>query len=594
MSSAVLHFTQSMSLPGTNSYAWSVSNNWEGGALAPGDNIVVNQPAGATGVSYDDEPLSGGVLSILSLTVPNQSPLPELEIAAGRTLEVLGGITNSGTIVIDPTAALLSGPTGSWSANVVTDVGGILAMPNFLNTGTFAFTSPSADIYLTDAQPVWSDIATNTVENFGLGDELFLRNDSLFPSPDQTYTAMLSGTTLTVSIVANGGSAPVYELPNFDVAAGVTGVTARVVPTTNPSTGASANFLEISAVCFLAGTRIATERGEIAVEELRQGELVLAVGSGGRILRPIRWIGNRRLDLTTLKRPESLFPIRIRRGAFAENIPQRDLLVSPDHCLFVDGELIPAKLLVNGMTIVQDRAVRVVHYYHVELDSHDVLLADGLPTESYLDTGNRGFFAQTDGPLTLYPELEIDAERLRWQDRLCAPLRLRSAEIEPAWQRLAARAETLGYRRPSPVITADPDLRLIAQDREFRPVAVEGDRYVFVLPGGISDVRIASRSGMPVSVNRHADDWRRLGVAVGRIGVRVGDERIDIPVDHPALTEGWHRAERDAAGMRRWTDGDAALPLGLSARTGAATVEIQLAGTTAYVLEEERAACLAA
>jgi hypothetical protein len=591
MSSAVLHFTQSISLPGTNSYAWSVASNWEGGTPSPGDQIIVNQPAGAMGVSYDDDQLSGG---ILNLTVPDQSPLPELEIAAGTTLEVLGGITNSGSIVIDPTAALLSGPTGWWFGNHVTDVGGTVAMPNFLNSGTFEFTGPSADIYLTGALAVWNDIATNRVENFGLGDELFLKAYVL-TTAYPTYSAMLSGTTLTVDgITSSGASKLLYELPNFDAAAGVTGLTATVVTTTNPSTGAAAKFLEISAVCFLAGTRIATERGEIAVEELRQGELVLAVGNGGRNLRPIRWIGNRRIDLTTHRRPESLFPIRIRRGAFAENIPQRDLLVSPDHCLLVDGALIPAKLLVNGMTIVQDRAVRVVHYYHVELDNHDVLLAEGLPTESYLDTGNRAFFAKTDGPLTLYPELEIDAERLRWQDRLCAPLRLHSAEIEPAWQLLAARAESLGYRPPSPMITADPDLRLIAQDREFRPVAVEGERYVFVLPGGVSDVRIASRSGMPVSADRHADDWRRLGVGVGRIAVRVGEERIDIPADHPALTQGWHPAERDAAGLRRWTDGNAALPLGLSARTGAATVEIHLAGTMSYALEEEAAASLAA
>ena len=323
---------------------------------------------------------------------------------------------------------------------------------------------------------------------------------------------------------------------------------------------------------------------------------MLTVSRGRRTAHPIRWIGERRLDLTLpVFVPESLFPIRIRRGALGENVPQRDLLVSPDHCLFLDGELIAAKLLVNGMTIVQDRAMPVVHYYHVELDYHDVLLAEGVPAESYLNTGNRGFFANTDGPLTLHPELEIDAERMRWQDRLCAPLRLHSTEIERTWERLAARAEALGYRRPSPVVTTDPDLRLAALGREFRPVAVEGDRYVFVLPaGGVSDFRIVSRSGMPVVTNRHADDWRRLGVAIGRIGIRIGDERIEIPADHPALVNGWHPAERDAAGLRRWTDGSAALPLSPWTRDGAATVDIYLAGTTPYALGEEIAASVAA
>lgn len=590
--SAPIHFTQSVSLAGTNSYAWNDPSNWVGGTLpVPGNQVVVNQPAGSTGVSYDNYQLAG---SLLSLTVPDQSPSPVLEIASGITLTAAGAITNSGTVIVDPGAVLATGPTGRVASNDLMDVGGTFSLPNFLNTGTFAYTSSSADIYLWAALAVWNDVATNKVENFGVGDGLFLHAYVLTQSYP-TYTAILSGTTLSVDGIAkDGASKLLYELPNFSVAAGVTGLDATVVTATNPSSGKSELFLDISAVCFVAGTRIATQRGDIAVEALREGDLVLTVSSDRRHLRPIRWIGERRLDLTTHKRPESLFPIRIRRGAFAENMPQRDLLVSPDHCLFVDGELIPAKLLVNGMTVVQDRAVRFVHYYHVELDNHDVLLAEGLPAESYIDTGNRGFFANNDGPLTLHPELEIDAERVHWQDRLCAPLRLRSAEIEPAWQRLVARAETLGYRRPSPAVTADPGLRLVSRGREFRPVAVEGDRYVFVLPPGASDIRIASRSGMPVVANRHADDWRRLGVAVGRIGIRVGDERIDVPADHPSLMQGWHPVEQDATGLRRWTDGNAALPLGLSAQDGAALVEIQLAGTTPYALEEETAASLVA
>jgi len=587
--SSVIHFTQSVSLSGTNSYAWSDSSNWVGGTLpAPGDELVINQPVGSSGVSYDNYQLAGAVLNF---TLPDQSPSPVLEIASGITLISDGAITNSGTVIVDPGAVLATGPHGHVASNDLMEVGGTFSLPNFLNTGTFEYTSSSADIYVWAATAVWHGPAANKVENFGVGDGLLLHNfelTELYPS----YTASLSGTVLSVDGISKTGEPTLlYQLSNFSEAPGVTGLDATVVTAVNPSSGKAELFLDITAVCFVAGTRIATQRGEIAVEELREADLVLTV-SGDQ--RPIRWIGERRLDLTSHRRPESLFPIRIRRGAFAENVPQRDLLVSPDHCLFIDGELIPAKLLVNGMTIVQDRAFRAVHYYHVELDNHNVLLAEGLPAESYIDTGNRGFFANTDGPLTLHPELEIDPERMQWQDRLCAPLRLRSAEIEPAWERLAARADSLGYRRPSPAVTRDPDLRLVARGREFRPIAVEDDRYVFVLPADASDIRIASRSGMPVVANRRADDWRRLGVAVDRIGIRVGDERIDVPADHPALTHGWHPVEHDAAGLRRWTDGNAALPLALSTRDGAAVVEIHLAGTTPYALEEEMAASLVA
>lgn len=383
---SIIQFTQSVSLSGTNSFAWSDPSNWVGGTIPmPGDQVVIGQPAGSVGVSFDDVSYPLGS-ALLNLTVPDQSPSPVLEIASGTTV-IAGAIFNSGTIMIDPGAELATERTGRVASNNVMDVGGTFALSNFLDTGTFAYTSSSADIYLWAALPVWNHIATNNVENFGLGDGLFLHNFVLtnsFP----TYTASLSGTTLTVDGVdKTGASNLLYELPNFTAAASVTGLDATVVTAINPSTGNADSFLEISAVCFVGGTHIATQRGDIAVEELRESDLVLTVSGGRRNLSRIRWIGERRLDLTTHRRPESLFPVRIRRGAFAENVPQRDLLVSPDHCLFVEGELIPAKLLVNGMTVVQDRAVRVVHYYHVELDNHDVLLAEGLPAESYIGCG---------------------------------------------------------------------------------------------------------------------------------------------------------------------------------------------------------------
>jgi hypothetical protein len=80
-------------------------------------------------------------------------------------------------------------------------------------------------------------------------------------------------------------------------------------------------------------------------------------------------------------------PIRIRAGAFGANLPRRDLRLSPGHHLFADGLLVPASALVNGETILVD-PVEPVTYWHVELDSHDVLLAEALPCDSYLDTGN--------------------------------------------------------------------------------------------------------------------------------------------------------------------------------------------------------------
>ena len=101
----------------------------------------------------------------------------------------------------------------------------------------------------------------------------------------------------------------------------------------------------------------------------------------------VTWIGERRVDLARHPDPAKAAPIRIAARAITAGAPSRDLLVSPDHCLFIDGVLIPAKLLVNGGTIVQEIARARIRYFHVELDRHSVVLAENLATESYLDTG---------------------------------------------------------------------------------------------------------------------------------------------------------------------------------------------------------------
>jgi len=94
------------------------------------------------------------------------------------------------------------------------------------------------------------------------------------------------------------------------------------------------------------------------------------------------WIGRRRLD--GRYNPE-VSPVRIRAHAFGGGQPRRDLLLSPDHAVHADGVLIPVRTLINGATVVQERADAVT-YYHLELARHDVVYAEGLPAESYLNT----------------------------------------------------------------------------------------------------------------------------------------------------------------------------------------------------------------
>lgn len=95
----------------------------------------------------------------------------------------------------------------------------------------------------------------------------------------------------------------------------------------------------------------------------------------------------------------------------------------------------------------------------------------------------------------------------------------------------------------------------------MRPVSGENGRYVFVLPNGATEVRLISRAGSPTDVRPWLDDRRSLGVCVERIVLRGANELREVPVDHPGLSQGWWAVEHDGTALRRWTEGDALLPL---------------------------------
>ena len=141
--------------------------------------------------------------------------------------------------------------------------------------------------------------------------------------------------------------------------------------------------------CFCPGTRILTTRGEVAVEELATDDAIVLAEPGAPAL-PLRWLG-RQTIATRFADPLRVAPIRIRAGALGKNQPHRDLRVSPDHALLVDGVFVQAGALVNGVSILRDDADlpdRIV-YFHVELPRHALLLAEGAAAESFIDNVDR-------------------------------------------------------------------------------------------------------------------------------------------------------------------------------------------------------------
>jgi hypothetical protein len=153
-------------------------------------------------------------------------------------------------------------------------------------------------------------------------------------------------------------------------------------------------------LCFMAGTLILTADTEIAVEDLRIGDLVKT--TDGRAI-PVRWIG--RQTVAPLFADKLRLPIRVKAGAFGDNVPCRDLLLSPDHALLVDGVLAHAGALLNGTSIVRESNVpNLFTYYHVEVDDHSLILAENTPAETFIDNADRANFDNWREFEELYPE----------------------------------------------------------------------------------------------------------------------------------------------------------------------------------------------
>jgi hypothetical protein len=174
----------------------------------------------------------------------------------------------------------------------------------------------------------------------------------------------------------------------------------------HPSSGSFSLSCTPGATGFAAGTRILTRRGEVAVEQLTQNDFVVGMRRGK--LAPVRRISLCEAEPGRHPDPEAIDPVRVDADAFGPGRPNRDLVLAPDHALSVNGRLIAVRLLRNGATIRQERWDRVA-YYHVELDAHDMLLANGMTAESFLAIGKGpAFLAEAcapelpdDVPLTL-------------------------------------------------------------------------------------------------------------------------------------------------------------------------------------------------
>ena len=185
------------------------------------------------------------------------------------------------------------------------------------------------------------------------------------------------------------------------------------------------------APCYCRGTLIMTERGDVPVEELAIGNSVMTMSGAAR---PIKWIGRRAYSGRFALGNKDVLPVCIEAGAIEDNVPRRDLWISPHHAMYLQGVLIEAIDLVNEVTISQATEIETVEYFHIELETHDIIIAEGALSESFVDDDSRGMFHNAHEFAALYPE-QTDAA-----PRYCAPRCKAGYELDSVRRWLALRA----------------------------------------------------------------------------------------------------------------------------------------------------------
>ncbi len=332
--------------------------------------------------------------------------------------------------------------------------------------------------------------------------------------------------------------------------------------------------------CYLKGTHIATPEGEVQVETLKAGDKVLTASGG---VATVKWLGHRTLHKSRIPAQDAVraFPILFKKDSIANNVPHRDLTLSPGHHVSFDGTLVPAMMLVNGQTIVQQFNTKVFEYFHVELEQFDIMLAESVPAESYVDMGNRSMFQNAS-------EVAMNPDFGPAEGRPVIPgitVVREGPVVEAIRKKLLARAEALtgAARTTDAALCIEVNGQIVHSTPDFSKEGV----YRFELPANAGDVRILSRSAVVRDVTPLARrDVRQIGVGLSGIAVSTANGRHEISLTDDALT-GLNAPQVTRGITMRWTNGAAIIPAALINATEASTLELTVLRTYTYWVEAE-------
>lgn len=294
-------------------------------------------------------------------------------------------------------------------------------MSNFMGTDNVQLDGAS----ISDGTLSWTSATSygNGYEVTDVDDDGILKVDEdYFAYPSLTY----SGYTVNIrgkdyGIFIDGGTA---YIPYDDTIDDLSDF-----PTVSGSTSTYQPALTTAANCFLTGTLVATPSGQVAIETLQTGDMVLTADGRGV---SVRWLAKQTINNIPYVLSPKLEPVRIAAGALGENLPETDLIVSADHGMILDGLVVNASAMVNGDSI---RFVPLSEmpasftWWHIETEAHDVLLANGAPSESFIDYTGREAFDNYAEYLDLYDAdhliSEMPAPRISAQRQLPPSLRAR-------------------------------------------------------------------------------------------------------------------------------------------------------------------------
>jgi len=262
---------------------------------------------------------------------------------------------------------------------------------------------------------------TNEIDGFGAGDSIQIDD---FRETSLSYSGGFLA--LTGTDTGNLGESFTLDIPGLTLA------------NFQSHVGSTDTVIDYVA-CYCLGTLVQTARGQQKVEALKIGDALITASGAAR---PIKWIGRRSYGGRFIMGRKDILPICIKASALDDNVPNRDLWISPHHAMYFaddhdDGMLIEAKDLINGVSIVQMAHVDKVEYFHIELETHDVIVAEGALSETFIDDDSRAMFHNAHDYAVLYPDAAAQPARYY------APRCEEGYAIETVRRRIALRAGLL-------------------------------------------------------------------------------------------------------------------------------------------------------